>query len=577
MKDSGGLFPFRLVWVIPVFALLTIGLGIWAWRDQPHASPLPFDEAFYRSIGLFEIDGNAYSHGEALQDWRLRVARWTGAGVVFSGILALAALLHENLATALARWTKQSVVVVGGDDLAVAAFEAARRRRRSVLWLGASAFGSSGLGSIALAWPATDRAYAVANYAGRADHVLIADHDDAEALAYARASRQAAPNAFITVLMRDVHIAEASAATLNDPRTRVVSTAAVAARALNTDHPPFEIARHLGHARIHALIVGFGQTGQAIARDLIVNCRTTYLDLPQITVIDPQAKALEGVLRVRAPEIDACAHCHFIEGEIGGRAVRPKPTEIARDIVAAGPVTAAYVCLATDVDALSTAATLQSLLRAVDIASPPIFVRLRDAETVSADGGGRGLDALTPFGDLQSVLAASDFLSDAPDAAARTFCEAYRAALPLEQRSDPKNRSGFPWDRLDETYRQVTRDAVAHIAAKLASAGVDPARWRGAHAIPKLCEGERLFAGPGELEVLAVLEHERWMAQRRMDGWRVGERDDARRMRPSLIAYDELTDEVKEYDRIYVRATQDACLDAASAQRSDGARPARSR
>jgi hypothetical protein len=569
MKDSGGLFPFRLVWVIPVFAFLTLGLGIWAWRDQPHTPPLPFDEAFYRSIGLFEIDGNAYSHGEALQDWRFRVARWTGAGVVFSGILALAALLHENLATALARWTKQSVVVIGDDDLAVAAFEAARARRRSVLWLGASAFGSSGFGSIALAWPATDRAQAVLSHAGRADHVLVADHDDADALAYARAARASAPSALITVLMRDAYIAEASAATLNDPRTRVVSTAAVAARALDTDHPPFEIARRLGHSRIHALIVGFGQTGQAIARDLIVNCRTTYLGLPRITVIDPQAKALEGVLRVRAPEIDACAECHFIEGEIGGRAVRPRPTEIARDIAGAGPVTAAYVCLATDVDALSTAAMLQSLLRAVDIASPPIFVRLRDAETVAADGGGRGLDALTPFGDLQSVLAASNFLTDAPDAAERILCEGYRAALPPDRRNDPTNRGAFPWDRLDETYRQATRDAVAHVAAKLSSAGIDPARWRGVHGIPKLCEGERLFAGPGELEVLAELEHERWMAQRRMDGWRMGERDDVRKMRPSLIAYDRLTDEVKEYDRVYVRGTQNACQSVGSVKSSD--------
>lgn len=563
MNKGGGLFPFRLIWIIPAFALLTLGLGIWAWRDQPHTPALPLDEAFYRSIALFEIDGNSYSHGEAMQDWRFRIGRWTGAGVVFSGILALAALLHENLAAAFARWTKQSVVVIGADDLAVAAFEAARRRRRSVLWLGASAFGSAGFRSIALAWPATDRARAVLDHAGGADHVLVADHDDAEALGFARAARAAAPGAFVTLLMRDVRLAEDAAATLNEARTRVVSTAAVAARALNTDHPPFEIARLRRHARVHALIVGFGQTGQAIARDLIVNCRTTYLDLPRITVIDPQAKALEGVLRVRAPEIDACAECLFIEGEISGRAVRPRPTEIARDIAAAGPVTAAYVCLATDVDALSAAAMLQSLLRAVDIAAPPIFVRLREAETVAADASGRGLDALTPFGDLQSVLEASDFLSDTPDAAARAFCEAYRATLPLEKLSDPKNRSGFPWDRLDESYRQANRDAVAHIPAKLSSAGVDPARWRGARGLPKLSDGDRLFAGPGELELLAKLEHERWLAQRRMEGWRSTDlpaKDEARRLHPSLVAYEALADDVKEFDRVYVRQTQDACL-----------------
>jgi hypothetical protein len=550
--------PLRLAWAIPVVAVFTIALGTWAWLDHR----LPFDEAIYRSIGLFEIDGNTYSHGEFLEDWRFRLGRWTGAGVVFSGLLALGALLHEHLATALARYTKQAVVVVGGDALATAAFETARRSRRSSLWIGASSFGSTSLTSIALAWPPTDRAQAVFDHAGSADHVLIANTDDAEALALARAARSASPKANVTVLMRDVRLAEDAAATLNEAKTRVLSTAAVAARALNLAHPPFLIARELSHPRVHALILGFGQTGQAIARDLIVNCRTTYLALPRITVIDPQAKALEGVWRVRVPEIDACVESRFIDGEVGSRAVRPDPAHIAKALAEGGPITAAYVCLAADVDALATAAVLQSLLRAVDLATPPIFVRLREVHTLALDGDNRGLDTLRAFGDLGAVLEASEFLAAAPDEAARTFNEAYRAALTPAQRDDPANRSAFDWNRLDETYRQANRDVVAHIPAKLASAGIDPARWRGVAGIPRLAPGERVYANDAELEVLAELEHERWMAQRRMDGWRYTDapaKDQARRLHPSLIAYDSLTDDVKEYDRVYVRQTQAAC------------------
>jgi hypothetical protein len=557
MKDSGGLFPFRIAWIIPVAAVLTLGLGLWAWLSRH----VPFDEALYRSVALFEIDGNAYSHGEPLADWRFRLGRWTGAGVVFSSLLALAALLHEHLATALAHWTKQAVVVIGADPLALAAFEASRRSGRSTLWLGAPAFGAAGLRNIALAWPQRERARAVQEYARDADHVLVVDTDDAEALSLARAARESAPRARITLLMRDVRLAEDAAATLNQSRTRVLSTAAVAARALAAANPPFLIARRQGHARIHALIVGFGQTGQAIARDLMVNCRTTYLELPRITVIDPQARALEGVLRVRAPEIDDCADSLFIDGEIGGRAVRPDPQTIARDLAAGGPLTVAYVCLTDDVSALSAAAMLQSLLRAVDIDQPPIFVRLREAQVVAEGGAGRSLDALTPFGELDTVLAASEFLSDAPDAAARAFCEAYRASLPAAERDDPTNRSAFAWDRLDETYRQANRDAVAHIDAKLASAEIDPERWQGGSGLPRLAPGERLFHGHSDLEALAMLEHERWMAQRRMDGWRRTEapsKDQTRRLHPSLKGYAALTEEVKEYDRVFVRQTQRA-------------------
>jgi len=556
-RDGGGLFPFRVAWIIPVAAALTLGLGLWAWLSRH----VPLDEALYRSVGLFEIDGNAYSHGEPLTDWRFRLGRWTGAGVVFSSLLALAALLHEQLATALARWTKQAVVVIGSDPLALAAFEAACRSGRSSLWLGASGFGSASLRDIALAWPQRERARAVLEHARDADHVLVVNIDDAEALSLARAAREAAPTAEITVLMRDVRLAEDAAATLNQPRTRVLSTAAVAARALAEAHPPFLIARASGHTRVHALIVGFGQTGQAIARDLMVNCRTTYLGLPRITVIDPQATDLEGVLRVRAPEIDACADTRFIDGEIGSRAVRPEPPVIARELAAGGPITVAYVCLADDASALSGAAMLQSLLRAVDFDQPPIFVRLREARVVAEGGAGWGLDALTPFGELDTVLKASEFLSNAPDAAARAFCEAYRASLTAAERDDPNNRSAFPWERLDETWRQANRDAVAHIAAKLASADIPPERWRGVAGLPRVAESERLFRGHSDLETLARLEHERWMAQRRMDGWRRSDapsKNEARRTHPSLKDYDALSEEVKEYDRVFVRQTQRA-------------------
>ena len=557
-RDGEGRLPLHLAWLIPAAALTTVALGVWGWL----ANGFAFDDALYRSLALFDINNEAYTHGVGMTDLRFRVGRWTGAGVVFSSIVALGALLHEHLATALARWTKQQVVVVGGDALAAAAFQAARRARRSALWIGAGAFSSLRFSTIALKWPMTERSRALYEHARKADHVLIAEADDAEALAFAKVVRRAAPGAQITVLMGDVALAEDAATTLNDAHTRVLAAGAVAARALNLAHPPFLIARDRGHPRIHALILGFGQTGQAIARDLIVNCRTTYLGVPRITVIEPQAEALEGAMRVRAPELDACAECRFVAGEIGGRAVRPHPGLIAAALADGGPITAAYVCLADDASTLGAAAMLQSLLRSVDIAAPPIFVRLRHGSAGAALGHGEGLDALIPFGDLRSVLEASEFLSDAPDAAARAFSEAYRANLPPDRRDDAANRSAYPWDRLDETYRQSTRDAVAHIPAKLASAGVDPARWRRAAGLPRLAAGETLFATAAELEAMAELEHERWMAQRRMDGWRrteTAEKDQASRRHPSLAPYAALTESVKEFDRVFVRETAAAC------------------
>jgi hypothetical protein len=560
MKSKGGLFPFQLLWVIPTAALVTLALGVWGWWGHTR-----WDTALYRSLALFEINNESYISGYGASDLRFLIARWTGAAAVITSLLALAALLHEQLATTLARWTKQSVVVIGQAERASGAFEAARHRKRRTLWIGAPAFGTAGISAIALEWPAGDRTRTVIAHTRGAEHVLVAEKNDADAMALARAVRKAAPASHITLLMNDTHLAEEVAITLNDARTRVMSIGSVAARALHTAHPPFLIAQRAGQERIHALIVGFGTVGQAILQDLIVNCQTTYLGLPRIVVIDPAAKALEGVLRVEAPELDQCAECIFVDGEIGQAAVRPEPAKIAAALREGGPLTTACVCLGDDAAALSTAAILQSLLRGVDIAQPPIFVRLREAGVLAlpADERGGGLKALTPFGDVHAVLATSEFMADEPDATARAYHDAYSASLPPERLDDPASR---PWSGLDETFRQANRRAVAHIPALLSSAGIelDPLSV----GLPRLPPGRPLFRDAAELERLAKLEHDRWCSERRMDGWRaraMGEKQDrVRRLHPDLRPYDELPDQTKEYDRVIVRQTQEICASAAA-------------
>ena len=561
MKRRRTHFTLNAAWVIPLLALATVALGTSGWMDKGQS----FADALYRSAALFAYN-DVYGGGAGLTDWRFQLGRWIGLIVVFSAaLLALAALLQAQLALAVARGLRQEVVVIGGDRASAVAYEAARTAERSVLWLGAPALSVATIRCIALPWPPGEPSTTVLEHAKDASHVLICETNDAQSLVLARAARAAAPTARITVLMRDVKLAEDAAATFNEARTRVLSRSAISARALNLDHPPFLTARELGHARIHALIVGFGHTGQAIARDLIVNCRTTYLAPPRITVIDPNARALEGVLRVRAPDVDDSAEFDFIEGEIASGAISPEPAVLAQAVASAGPITTAYVCLAEDTDALAAAGTLQALVRAVDIGQPAIFVRLRDSTAIGEGREARsGLDALQPFGDMDDILLASEFLAREPDAAARAFNEAYRRSLPEQVREDPANRSAYPWDRLDETFRQANRDVVAHVPAKLASAGINPALWRGRRGLPRLTEG-RLYADDAALEVLSELEHERWSAQRRMDGWRwTGQprKDDARRLHPSLVAYDQLTDEVKEFDRGNVRETQAVCWPA---------------
>lgn len=52
-------------------------------------------------------------------------------------------------------------------------------------------------------------------------------------------------------------------------------------------------------------------------------------------------------------------------------------------------------------------------------------------------------------------------------------------------------------------------------------------------------------------EMLARNAHECWAKQRIAEGWRYGPvRDDAQRLHPCLVPYDQLSESEKEYDRI---------------------------
>jgi len=53
---------------------------------------------------------------------------------------------------------------------------------------------------------------------------------------------------------------------------------------------------------------------------------------------------------------------------------------------------------------------------------------------------------------------------------------------------------------------------------------------------------------------MARMEHDRWCTERRGQGWRQGaERNDARKLHPDLVPWEELTDEAREKDRMMVR------------------------
>jgi hypothetical protein len=131
---------------------------------------------------------------------------------------------------------------------------------------------------------------------------------------------------------------------------------------------------------------------------------------------------------------------------------------------------------------------------------------------------------------------------------------------PLARRLHDNYRSGarvtpeadLPWEQLPETYRRANIRTADHMPAKLWGIKVriegDLAKWEPSDTDMALLR--RALEAPDDdpdLLRLVRIEHDRWMIDRQLDGWRPGSpRDNARRVHPLLIPYEELGKQPEE-------------------------------
>jgi hypothetical protein len=114
----------------------------------------------------------------------------------------------------------------------------------------------------------------------------------------------------------------------------------------------------------------------------------------------------------------------------------------------------------------------------------------------------------------------------------------------LLPKDDPSLRA---WEELDESLRVSNRDQAGDIGRKLAAIGCE--------AVPAEQASEPVQFEPGEIEMLARLEHARWVEERLGQGWRPGSRRDvAEKRSPYLVPWEELSENVRDLDRDSVRA-----------------------
>ncbi len=127
-----------------------------------------------------------------------------------------------------------------------------------------------------------------------------------------------------------------------------------------------------------------------------------------------------------------------------------------------------------------------------------------------------------------------------------------------------------PWGKLDERLRNSNRMQAAAIAAFLERAGF--------HIEQAAAGDEALEFTTDDIELLAEMEHGRWVVERLQQGFRYNDvRDITKKLHPDLVSWSKLPEGVRDWDRSAVRKWPGLLRDAGLAIRRTGCQPRSSR
>ena len=334
-----------------------------------------------------------------------------------------------------------------------------------------------------------------------------------------------------------------------------------AARQFTWDEPLWNYSVLRGQHRIHAVFIGCNDYAEAMIGHLPPSCAFPGLERPIFTLLVEEVEAARGRIAQAYPCLDEVADVSF-HGFAPGAA--RLDTALMSEVAEAGDVTAIFVCLENETDALGAAIYVQDVARRTGFWRAPVYVRLSKCDgvgdlLVESTGARRFDEVIQPFG-VEERLCTLESLEGRLERIAEAIHLAYRDSRQASIGRPQPGRSVTTlseWLKLPETYRASNRRAIDHIKAKLSSAGCFVPKGTDL----KVPGSFRLNVSEDALEAMAELEHRSWLAGRYLDGWRFSERrDDDRRLHPDMVDYVKLDERTRDFDRDQVRLIDHSLL-----------------
>ncbi|MFE3449411.1 RyR domain-containing protein [Nonomuraea sp. NPDC059194] len=518
------------VLVVTSFVLGLVGFGAYL----PQASA--FDLVYY-SLQLFVLDPAPFDVDHAPLGWTLEVARFTApAATIYALVAGLLLLFSTEIRRLRARRSRGHAVVCGTGPIAAVLTNRLRTAGRGVVQIAPT--------------PNADRGVLHVEGDPRDPSVLRAAGVERAAVLYACES-DSATNTAIAL----------AAHALPRPRTRPLAAygliadpdmcAALRARRLGLTRPTglhldfFNPDTLAARVLLHndppttadpVMVIGLGTFGRTLLLELARHWRLHAPELGPlpITVVDAAATSTVTALCARHDQLLTACDLEAIDLE---------PEQVSLPEVLPQPSRRVYVCYPDQDLALKVALTSPRLWGG---GPGSLVVRVDHAAAFDSslleglDGALRVFPVTDAAGD--PALIAEDLVETLAKAAHNHYLADQRA----RGGRTAVNPSLVPWEELAEDKRESNRLLAEDVGRKLKEVGC---------ALGPRVDPDLGFAfTKEEIELLAEMEHVRWVRMMMTRGWSHGPlRDDEKKTHPDIGDWSTLSAAAQEKDRDTVR------------------------
>lgn len=504
--------------------------------------------------------------------WELQSARFMALFVLFyAAVRTIAAVLRQQFENIKIYWSRNHVIICGLGQEGLILTSRFREDGWRVVVIDMDESNGwhtqcRGMGALVLVGNAADRRILEKARVDRAKYVISVCGDDGANCQVAMCARKLLPErrkrpltCVAHIRNQDLHnlLKEQEIMMSNDDNFRLefFNVYQNAVRALLVDHPVWNDDNPFPHI----LIAGWGGLIESFLVQVAQGRNAVNLLNPEdvgeniagerlcLTVVDSTASEKVELLYCRYPQL--VNYFDILPCDMDFGSAEFQRGEFLDNIGRRAGISKAYVFI--DDDSLAVSVALQIVNKLKNI---PVVVCLNNVDGMgmlisNADRTVNSLKYLKAFGILNNSCAIEMLLDNTHELLARSIHEEYVREQTAKGDTPQTNSSLLSWNDLPEQLKESNRQQADDLGRKLetVNCGISPVHdWNA---------GTFQFT-EDEIQLLAQHEHDRWVKERKKEGWRYSSspKDLKRKTNPCLVPWEQLPSEEQAKDLNTVRS-----------------------